>query len=159
MSADTANKFNASIDFFELVVKCHIMAAAIHYFGMKYVCDSPTCNAFPTNVDTKLQWKHLQKAIGDIIDKFVIVQDFVKQMTCTSEPQTPRVGSPPTNPHADRVMKEHSYCKVAHERLMRGISIDVHATLHSECIKIMTKMNLCNLALVIEFHAKVTIPL
>ena len=41
---DVSGRFNASIDFFELVTKCHIVAAAMDFFGMSTPQDEPTCN-------------------------------------------------------------------------------------------------------------------
>ena len=35
VASDTTGKFNATVDFFELVVECHITAAAMNYFGMQ----------------------------------------------------------------------------------------------------------------------------
>ena len=58
ISGDISNKFNSTI---EIVVRCHV-AAAINYFGMKSVGDTPVYNAFPTNVVTTQQWKNLQRA-------------------------------------------------------------------------------------------------
>ena len=34
ISGDISGKFNAAIDFFELVVTAHVLAAAMHYFGL-----------------------------------------------------------------------------------------------------------------------------
>ena len=33
---DVSGRFNASIDFFELVTKCHIVAAAMDFFWYEY---------------------------------------------------------------------------------------------------------------------------
>ncbi len=47
ISANTSGKFNETIDFFELVVHCHIAAAAMYFFRMSINDQKPTTNALP----------------------------------------------------------------------------------------------------------------
>lgn len=42
ISCDIKGKFNAAIDFFQLIVTAHILAAAMQYFGMKSLDSEPT---------------------------------------------------------------------------------------------------------------------
>ena len=66
IATDNSGRFNAAIDFFELVCNCHIVAAAMHFFGMKSTTDTPTCNALPSLVDKwsiAQQWDTLSKAV------------------------------------------------------------------------------------------------
>ncbi|SMN01873.1 hypothetical protein SPONL_183 [uncultured Candidatus Thioglobus sp.] len=107
VSADTSNKFNASIDYFELVTKCHIISVTMHYFGMRSIEDTPTCNAFAIDGDPKQQWKRLQKAVREIVERFVFVQDFSEVVAKGSSKQEET-----RNPHSERISHEHSYAKV-----------------------------------------------
>ena len=42
ISSDISGKFNAAIDFFELVLTAHVLAAAMHYFGMSTLEEAPS---------------------------------------------------------------------------------------------------------------------
>ena len=42
ISGDISGKFNAAIDFFELVVTGHVLAAAMHFFGLSSREECPT---------------------------------------------------------------------------------------------------------------------
>ena len=71
VSGDTSGKFNATIDFFQLVVECHILAAAMHFFSMKSSDDTPSCDALPL-MDKKSKaekWLIFQKQITKIINQ------------------------------------------------------------------------------------------
>lgn len=103
VSKDTSGKFNSSVDFFELVVRCHIVAATLQYFGMKSIHDIPSSNAFPTNVNVKQQWKSFHRAVSGIIERYVFIQDFTKG----SEAGQQQVQY--SNPHTNRILHEHSY--------------------------------------------------
>lgn len=37
VAKDVSGRFNECMDFFETVVKCHIIAAGMHFFGLKEV--------------------------------------------------------------------------------------------------------------------------
>jgi len=45
VSADVSGQFNSTVDFVELVTNCHIVAAAMNFFGMIDVTSNPTNNA------------------------------------------------------------------------------------------------------------------
>lgn len=82
----------------------HIIAAAMQYFGMKCVDDTPSFNSFPLNVDVKQQWKSLKQAVSGIVERYIIVQDFTEKPKTSKDSQTVL-----TNPHVDRIRMEHSY--------------------------------------------------
>lgn len=66
IAANISGRFNAAIDFFELVCKCHIVAAAMHFFGTVSIGDDPTCNALPSQVGkwcSSQQWDTLSKLL------------------------------------------------------------------------------------------------
>ena len=48
--ANPKKDFNACEDFFLLVVKCHILAAAMSHFGMSMLSDDPSCELVPDNI-------------------------------------------------------------------------------------------------------------
>ena len=107
---DVKGNWNACIDFFELVTKCHIVAAALHFFGMKEISATPTCSALPSDMatwDTQTQWRELSQVIGCLIDQYVIVRDFLDAAPKSSIPRPlPTVS---VNPHLSRIMAEHTY--------------------------------------------------
>lgn len=104
VSADTSGKFNASVDFFELVLRCHIIAAAMYYFGMRSIDDTPTSHSFPLNDDATQQWTKFHRAVSQIVEHFVFVQDFSKVTESAPPAQCQE-----NNPHYTRIMKEHTY--------------------------------------------------
>ena len=72
ISGDISGKFNAAIDFFELVVTGHILAAAMHFFGLSSREECPTQNAISlTNVSC--DWLTLKHAVERIVDNYVMV--------------------------------------------------------------------------------------
>lgn len=58
------------INFFELVVNCHIIAAGMHFFGLNTMADQPRYNSFPMHQKwTESQWKVLSTAVGKMIHR------------------------------------------------------------------------------------------
>ena len=45
IAKDVTGRFDEIIDFAELVINCHTVAAGIKFFGLKSVSDEPTCNS------------------------------------------------------------------------------------------------------------------
>ena len=80
---DVSKRFNACIDFMETVIHCHITAAALNYFCMTKVDDQPTsADAFllckhSEDEATPRKWELLHTVVGDIVDRFVLVKDFI----------------------------------------------------------------------------------
>ncbi len=52
ITRDTSGKCNESIHFYELVVRSHILAAAMNVFGMKTASDKPTKKAVLPNKES-----------------------------------------------------------------------------------------------------------
>ena len=76
-NVDISGRFNESIDFFELVVNCHIIAAGMHFFGLNTMADQPRYNSFPMQQkSTESQWKALSTVLGKLVDRYIIVQRF-----------------------------------------------------------------------------------
>ena len=50
VATDVSGHFNATIDFVELVTNCHVIAAAMSFFGMKDITSAPTSNALPLDI-------------------------------------------------------------------------------------------------------------
>lgn len=86
---DISGKFNEAIDFFELVVTAYIIAASLHYFGMK---STPTRNGPSAHPDKQ---SVLLATSLKIVDEYVVVHEMSrdKQSTGASkskiEPSTP----------------------------------------------------------------------
>ena len=71
MAKDGSARFNECIDFFEMVVKSHIVAAGMHFFGLKELTSEPTANSINTiasDVPRKKRWKVLSHIIGRLVD-------------------------------------------------------------------------------------------
>ena len=41
---------NEAEDFLELVINCHLIAAAMHFFSMTTTSDEPRSTSFPSNI-------------------------------------------------------------------------------------------------------------
>lgn len=101
ISSDINGKFNAAIDFLKLVLTAHVLAAAIHYFGMSSPKENPTRNAVAFSVHED-QWVTLKHAVEQIVDCFVMVKELTNShpmLVCVKD----------SNPHAARVASEHNY--------------------------------------------------
>lgn len=108
ISADISGKFNQALDFFELVVVAHVLAASMHFFGMSNVSDKPSKNALPVGSPFH-QWPFLKNAIGKIVDRYVIVAEMANS-SATLMP----VRTEDSNPHVTRIITEHSYATGQH---------------------------------------------
>lgn len=110
MARDISGRFNESIDFLEVVVNGHIIAAAMHFFGLSSIEDQPRYNSFPIPKSLKSQWQVLSVTLGKLVDAYVIVQRF-QELQPKSTMSVPVSGIDTFhNPHAARVRSEHSYC-------------------------------------------------
>ena len=110
MAKNTSGRFNESIDFLELVVNGHIIAAAMHYFGLSSVEDQPKHNSFPFPKSLDAQWKVLSAKIGKLVDTYVIVQRFQDLQPKSTMSIPVSAMDIFHNPHAARLRSEHSYC-------------------------------------------------
>jgi hypothetical protein len=104
ISGDISGKFNAAIDFFELVVTAHVLAAAMHYFGLSSKEGSPTRNIISLS-DGSSEWLSLKHAGERIVDNYVMVSE----LTTNPDSHQVPVSNRDENPHAARVACEHSY--------------------------------------------------
>lgn len=78
-------------DFLESVINCHLLAAAMHFFGMSSTKDTPSRNQFPSGINsmTPAQRGHLlQDRMLKIIDQYVIPQEFMYTLE-SNVPQRP----------------------------------------------------------------------
>ena len=117
MSGDTSGKFNATIDFFQLVVECHILVAAMYFFSMKTLDGTPTKNALPAlddkNKDEK--WSILRQLITKLMNRYVLVDQVASRLNRESEHKDVGVQfAQNLNPHISRIASEqlhvHSSC-------------------------------------------------
>ena len=110
-------RFNASIDFIELVTESHMLAAGMHFFGLKDTTALPTFNCLPLNISSmkkEIQWRILSHKIGYLIDQYVIVQrfsDLCPQSTVPRPLPEQILTALEKNPHAARIAYEHAYLK------------------------------------------------
>lgn len=116
VGTDISGRFNQAIDFFELVVRCHITAAAMQFFGMNYVSDVPTQN-FPSVAISKDKWHVLKQSVACIIDRYVTV-DQMQGLQKVKETSTP-MNTSGSNPHLPRIQAEHCYAAPCHPHLFR----------------------------------------
>ena len=110
---DVSGRFNASIDFFELVTKCHIVAAVMDFFGMNAPQDEPTTNTLPQDIllwpDKKSQWRSFSFIIGRMVDRYIIVRCYTQLKQKNTIIRQPTIHELSTNPHVQRVAAEHMY--------------------------------------------------
>lgn len=115
ISADISGKFNAAIDFFELVVAGYVLAAAMNYFGLNSLKGTPTRNVICLSVNKEKSWCTLKRAAQNIVDKYVMVNELLVDTTNgNKDSRTTRdaaqVKKTAVNPHAARIAVEHNYC-------------------------------------------------
>lgn len=94
-------------NFLVLVIRCHLITAAMHFFSMSSVKDTPHSNAFPPGFAGLPLYKR-KKIFFDrlfkIIDRYVIPKQFLLE-----QPTLPQQREADHNPHLSRVIHEHSY--------------------------------------------------
>ena len=76
VASNPDGRFNASVDFIELVTESHILAAGMN-FGLKETSGSPTYNRIPSKAmkaTLEMQWSVLSTTVGQLIDHYVIVR-------------------------------------------------------------------------------------
>lgn len=109
---EVKHQVNEVEDFLDLVIRCHLVAAAMHHFGMSSVSDCPSANGFPSNIaelpDNKRK-SLFYKKMTKIIDDYAVPRKYVHSTSVTSG--EPRQAEIDTNPHLQRILLEHRYCK------------------------------------------------
>lgn len=95
-------------DFLELVINCHLIVAALHFFGMADIEDTPHTNAFPSNIATLPHnscKKFFKAKMIKIIETYVVPRGLaVASGTSAIVEPTPQ-----DNPHVLRIQAEHDY--------------------------------------------------
>ena len=63
-------------DFFHSLAKAHVMAAAMHYFGMKKKTSKPTQRQWSYSLtlttSAEFHWKFLCNALGTFVDEYIM---------------------------------------------------------------------------------------
>ena len=81
VSKDVTGCFNATVDYMQSVIDCHIVAAAMNYFGISKTTDNPSLNygldILAESTDATEKWRRLQTLVGDIVDRYIFIQEFV----------------------------------------------------------------------------------
>ena len=120
VSKDTSGKFNETLDFFHLVVECHIMAAAMHFFSMSTLESTPSTNALPSMVGkTPLEkWSTLKASLTRLVCRYVLVDSIASDLTPPDDSQH----NDPTlscvvNPHSVRIAEEHNHAMTHKARI------------------------------------------
>ena len=109
ISSNTDRKFNEVLDFFELVVTAHVLAAAMYFFGMSCITDQPGRNALADTADTtpNNQWCSLQQKVEALVDRYIMVGGMAD-----IQPKQKEVQVQDSNPHAHGIEAEHNYASI-----------------------------------------------
>ena len=110
ISSDISGKFNAAIDFFELIVTGYILAAAMHYFQLSSLKGTPTKNMISPSVNSKDSWTTLKHAVERIVDRYVMVNECLLDQDNEGTSNAEEVKSTDSNPHVSRISHDHNYC-------------------------------------------------
>ena len=89
--------FRSVNDFIQLLVDCHVVAAALEFFGMDSVNSKPKKNKLPVGaVSSANKRKYINKTIGKFVDKFVL--NFDSTALLSSDQRQPGSQDGQTNP-------------------------------------------------------------
>ena len=91
---DISKRVNEVEDFLELVITCHLIAAALHYFSMESVSDPPHSNGFPCEIlqmDLSERRKIFHSRMETIIKEYVIPKDFSTHQHASSSQALPPI--------------------------------------------------------------------
>ena len=99
VSTDISGYVNDTEDFLILVVRCHLVVCALHYFLMTSLSDKPKSTAFPANLNS-LPFNKRKEIINNhmlvIIDRYVIPKSTKEQPHPQPQPEEVR-----HNPHLE----------------------------------------------------------
>ena len=117
ISRNISGKFNAGLDFLLLIATCHIIAAALHFFGMSDRDAVPTLNAISSEVlrqPLTVRRKEFLDRVGRLVDRYIIASDYNVLVQSQLPSPLQKSSSLPLliqgdNPHATRVVMDHSY--------------------------------------------------
>ena len=87
----------------------HVLAAAMHFFGMSCITDKPGRNALADTADTtpNNQWCSLQQKVEVLVDRYIMVGGMAD-----IQPKQTEVQVQDSNPHALRIEAEHNYASI-----------------------------------------------
>lgn len=121
-ATDVKGHVNEIEDFLELIVNCHMVAAALHFFSMSSLDDQPHTNAFPASFSSwpaEKKKKALLEKLVMIIDRYVIPEQFCIKLASSQESQSPLHPYQCTSVHQsvtdDQMMRNPHYRIVAHD--------------------------------------------
>ena len=107
---DVKGHVNEIEDFLELVIRCHLIEATLHFFAMRNTTDTPHANTFPPGF-ASLPFHKRKELFFDrllrIIDRYVIPKQFLLEQS--QQLQQPSPEDVHRNPHFQRVTHEHMY--------------------------------------------------
>ena len=126
---DVTKNMNATEDFFEAIVTCYIIAAAMHFCAMRSSNDTPQANAFPEDIvhrSVPERTKCLRDKVAQLVDRYVLLSDLsplVQSAEGRPKEQNQAQGIPSKefatsrkrprehmdNPHLQRIATDHSY--------------------------------------------------
>ena len=114
LSTDVKGHVNEIEDFLELVVNCHMVAAAMHFFSMNSLKDQPHSNSFPTGYASwpiEKKKKVFLKKLLMIVDRYVIPEQFCISQNVQPQPvqSTPILAEVRQNPHYRNIAYDHTY--------------------------------------------------
>ena len=125
-------------DFLTLIIRCHVVAAVMHFFSMSSADDEPHTSTFPANIATlplDEQRKLFIDRLCEIVDTYITPKQFVLEAPFES---TVDFSVQARNPHKQRVIREHSYFHTEYpvtRRLPRSITAGLPRTQASQSIR------------------------
>lgn len=102
---------NEAEDFLRLVVRCYMVTAVMHHFGMKNLTDSPTRNTLSISetASSADKWEWLQAQLRVVVDTYIVPRQ-LQVAHCDNNSAHQFVhGTGGFNPHTNRINTEHSY--------------------------------------------------
>ena len=138
---EVKHQVNEVEDFLELVIKCHLVAAAFHHFGMVNVSDTPHSNALPTDLAQKpisIRKKLLMAEMSKVINNYVISHEYASSPEVSSQPAQEEITA---NPHAERILDEHQYFSLPKPKSCRRLPESIKKfTAHSHASQAVKKV-------------------
>ena len=123
LSTSVTGHVNDIEDFLEVVIRCHLISAALHFFSMSSISDCPHTNDIPPSFKSL----PLQKRKGVFLDKLLCIIDryvIPEQFCCHELPiqlSTMLLKDNESNPHLHRVLQEHDYTLKLHQLLLASV--------------------------------------
>ena len=113
------HQVNEVEDFLELVIRGHMIAAAVHFFNMSDESDSPHSSAFPSDIarmDVDRRSQLLHAKMEEIIDKYVLPHQLAASISTSEKDLASDLTGVSTstdlttpNPHLARIQRDHDY--------------------------------------------------